>query len=713
MKKYAKFLIILALAAVAFAAEMDLTKISRIDMNPVEAVNSDGQVVYAGVGGALNIYNIYHEDFPQLVGTIEGHSSRVKAIIVQDYKLFVLWEKEGLELFDITDRYQPMLIGKFPGCEDERFKSFTSMDIEGDVAYIAGADFLITVDISEPRNPLLMYKYVGLNGAPLKLDYYDGRVYLAAGYLGLGALFTPNPHQFYFLGADKGVYTTVKAYQDIVLYGRLDERGPEEQSSLFSGEVFSFPFESPAVVKIAGDVVYAGGMSNFATYKLVEGSPDPVLVWELPNMPTLDCVLRDDVAYLANSYKGLSAFYVSDISHPTEIGRLETYDVPRRACIVDNELFVAAGLSGVVKFDVSNPSYPILDGRFASDKLRTVWDVKEHEGFIYVLGTREEPTNNIFIEKYTKAGNWVAELPVTNVSGINQIGEMAFGDGYCAISLGRGGIAIIGIRIDKQTENYSLYDPDAQFSDIEINDGLLYASDYWGGYHIFRIGEGMPTLEGYVKTSEEGGNGIALVDNYLLAADGPNGLAIIDVSTPTRPRLVSNYPTNWGTDLSIEGDYAFLSDGKGACKVFDISKLPYATLVAELPDNGYCSHIYTDGDYIYGIDQFFGVYIYEFRQRVTQVHEKSTQPEALAISSAYPNPFNSEIGITITLSERTEATLSIYDITGRTVTTLISDVLPAGTYTLRWRADDAPTGTYFAALITDKGKATKKLLLVK
>ena len=57
-------LCLLLLVGAAFAVDFDLIKESRIDMNPVTAVGSDGQIVYAGVGAALNIYNIYQKDFP-------------------------------------------------------------------------------------------------------------------------------------------------------------------------------------------------------------------------------------------------------------------------------------------------------------------------------------------------------------------------------------------------------------------------------------------------------------------------------------------------------------------------------------------------------------------------------------------------------------------------------------------------------------------------
>ncbi len=714
MKKTAALLTMIALAAGLLTAGIDLEKAARIDMNPTAAINSDGQVIYAGVGGALNIYNIYQRDFPQLVGTVEGHHSNIKSIIVDANRLYVLWEKEGLEIFDITDYYRPYPIGKFPVYEDPEFKRFTDMDLDNGVMYLTGADFVASLDVSRPHEPFLLNS-VSLNGAPVKIDFHNNKIYIAAGDLGLGVLFVANPKQFFFTGVQKGIYTTVKGYENIVVYGRLDERDPNEPS-IIGKHLFSFPFPSPTVVKAYDNILYAGGLQHFAIYRMVDGSTDPQIVWKLGNMPTLDCVLRDDVVYLANSHRGLSAYLVMDIESPVEIGRIETYDVPQRAALVGDDLFVAAGVSGVLHYNIAMAKYPILLDTLAYERLRSVWDVKSFDGDIYILGARDGSFENIFVERYRMNGDWVAEYPVARVDRLDPIGELAFGDGYCAVSLGRPGISILPM-VDGAIlgGGYRIENRSVQFCDLIIENNILYAGDYWGGYHIFQLGDGIPEKLSYILTSSNGGNGIALVDNFLLAADGPNGLAIIDVSVPESPIHLASYASTWGTDIAIDGDYAFLSDGQSALKVYDISALPEVELVAELPDNGYWNHVYVDGDKLVGIDRFYGVYVYDIlREEIALAKESKLElPAEPAISMAYPNPFNAEATIAFTIPEQMQVDLSIFDITGRRQATLISDRLPEGSYNLRWRPGGAPSGTYFAVLTTPGKQTSKKLLLVK
>ncbi|MCK5832486.1 T9SS type A sorting domain-containing protein [bacterium] len=709
MKKITILFLLTVLCFSSFA-EINLREIHRIDINPVGAVDADGQVVYAGVGGALNVYNIYHKDFPQFISTIDDRSSLVKAIRIEGDILWVMWEKEGLQAFDITDRYSPRFIGELEGGLDQKFGKFTSMDIEGDLAFVSGENFLVSVDISDPLNPEVL-NFATLNGAPLRIDYFNNRLYIAGGNLGLAALFVPDPKQFFLIGTQKGIYTTVKAYGSNVVYGRLDEPKPNEEK-LFRDHLFTMPFRSPMVVDVCGDYLFAGGAANFSIYQMPPVGGNPRLIWDLPDMPTYDCALHGDVVYLANLHKGLSVFDIHTPSRPNEIGRLVTHDFPRRSLIHDYKMYVAAGVSGVLVYDIGNPDYPRLVDTLASDKLELVWDVVIEGDYIYILGARESISDNIFIEQYHLDGEFSAEYPIERVDRLDPIGEMVFDSGRIAISLGIGGIAVCDFTDNRISVRYMITDRSRQFCDLEFVGKNLIASDFHGGYHIFALDRGIPPTIGYIKTSDEGGNGIAVVSDYLLGADGPNGLVVIDISDPARPSLVGGYSTTWATDIAIDGDLAYLADGQGALKIFDISNLPIIDLVAELPSGGYWTGVMLDDGYLFGIDRYIGIHVYEIQKTVI-AKGPAEKPLEAAFIDVFPNPFNSRVSISIDIPKRTEVDLAIYDISGRKVTTIIDDVLPAGRYNLAWRADDQASGTYFAVLRASGRELKKKLLLVK
>jgi len=698
------------LVALSFGSQIYLNEIAEIPMGKVGAITSDGRVIYAGVGGAVRIYNVFNRDLPQMLAKIDGFSSKVKQVEVVDGKLFAIWEKEGLRIYNISNPYSPEFIGKFPTTEDKEFPTFSTFEVDGNRMFIAGKGYVAVLDISDPMNPKLIRR-VGIDGTPLCMDYYENRLFIADGKYGMFAVGLTPDSRFFLLGHQPGTYTSLQVYNGIIIYGRWDQEKPNEKR-IFGRRIFSIPFSTPMAVDIYDGIVYAGGYKNFAIYELVDGNPE--LVWDLEGMPTLDFGHIDNYLYLANDYQGISVFDITDYHAPIRIGRVETYGAPQRACILDNTLYVAVGRLGVVAFDITNPARPVKLGFVNGIKLATVWDVEAYNGKLYILGARQSKKEDVYIEiADPKTMSVYDEFPVVSTEkGPDQIGRVEINDYFCTVSLGRDGIAVMTPKKDIYETRYIIRNPGSQFYDIELGGDLLYASDYHGGYHIFKLGDGFPKELGYVKTSNGGGNGICLVGKYMLAADGSNGLVVIDISNPEKPYMVTSNPSVWGMDVYVSGDYAYLADGAGQMKVYDISKLPDVELVAELPKNGYWSYILGKDEYIFGIDVFNGVHVYSIGTATSKAIAQR-KPTELKILGNYPNPFNAVTEIDFVIPEKSNVDLSIYDASGRLVKKLIKDNLPAGRYTLVWNAGDAPSGNYFAVLNTDHGSVRRRMTLVK
>ena len=88
-------------------------------------------------------------------------------------------------------------------------------------------------------------------------------------------------------------------------------------------------------------------------------------------------------------------------------------------------------------------------------------------------------------------------------------------------------------------------------------------------------------------------------------------------------------------------------------------------------------------------------------------------PLSYAMYQNYPNPFNPTTTINFDLPEKIKVNLSVYNILGELVETLIDNQLEAGHHQIVWNAANKATGIYFYKLITDKYSSVKKLLLLK
>jgi hypothetical protein len=92
-------------------------------------------------------------------------------------------------------------------------------------------------------------------------------------------------------------------------------------------------------------------------------------------------------------------------------------------------------------------------------------------------------------------------------------------------------------------------------------------------------------------------------------------------------------------------------------------------------------------------------------------------PSKYAVSQNYPNPFNPVTKIDYEVASDSKVKISIFDITGRELQTLLNERKPAGYYSLTFNAENLSSGTYFYRVIADEGNQkfaeTKKMILVK
>lgn len=105
---------------------------------------------------------------------------------------------------------------------------------------------------------------------------------------------------------------------------------------------------------------------------------------------------------------------------------------------------------------------------------------------------------------------------------------------------------------------------------------------------------------------------------------------------------------------------------------------------------------------------------FQFRANVSAEAEGSELPVTAVLHPNYPNPFNPETQISFELPQAGFAEITVYDITGRKVSTLFSGNKSAGIHTLRFDASGLSSGVYMYRLKTGNGTVhSRKMLLMK
>ena len=88
-------------------------------------------------------------------------------------------------------------------------------------------------------------------------------------------------------------------------------------------------------------------------------------------------------------------------------------------------------------------------------------------------------------------------------------------------------------------------------------------------------------------------------------------------------------------------------------------------------------------------------------------------PAIFTLGAAYPNPFNPSTSLTLDVSDAGNVNVSVYNLMGQIVSTLMGGYMNAGSYTLTWDASDQVSGMYLVRAETSGVVSTKKLLLIK
>jgi hypothetical protein len=91
---------------------------------------------------------------------------------------------------------------------------------------------------------------------------------------------------------------------------------------------------------------------------------------------------------------------------------------------------------------------------------------------------------------------------------------------------------------------------------------------------------------------------------------------------------------------------------------------------------------------------------------------------AFSVTAGCPNPFGSRTTMTCLLPAATRVRLTVYDVQGRRVATLVNSALPAGVHELSWDGRDdtnaaVSSGTYFLRLQAGDRTETRRVVVIR
>jgi len=95
------------------------------------------------------------------------------------------------------------------------------------------------------------------------------------------------------------------------------------------------------------------------------------------------------------------------------------------------------------------------------------------------------------------------------------------------------------------------------------------------------------------------------------------------------------------------------------------------------------------------------------------IAENQEDPVQTKLAQNYPNPFNPTTMIDYTLANSGQVTLSVYDMIGRRVATLVNEQVTAGAHQVQFDASSLSSGVYIYRLQTPYETLTRQMILIK
>jgi hypothetical protein len=247
-----------------------------------------------------------------------------------------------------------------------------------------------------------------------------------------------------------------------------------------------------------------------------------------------------------------------------------------------------------------------------------------------------------------------------------------------------------------------------------VSDGYLYLSDG----EIYDVSS--PQTPRLLSRIPQSGTCLARTGNLLLMG-GFHGLSVIDVSDPEHPVQIGHdsNPAS-GKKMVVRGNLAFVTMGDNGVAAFDISNPSSPRRFSGYDTPGSANGLAVDDRYLYVADYYGLLQLRKPDLIPTDVEESAADNmlPTFEIRSNYPNPFNATTTIQFDLPRSAEVSLSVRNVLGEHVATLVHRRMSAGAHQVTWSGKndagaDVASGVYFLELRAEGATASRKVLLLK
>ncbi len=203
--------------------------------------------------------------------------------------------------------------------------------------------------------------------------------------------------------------------------------------------------------------------------------------------------------------------------------------------------------------------------------------------------------------------------------------------------------------------------------------------------------------------------GLFADNNRLFVQGDYSEIKVYNISDPSNPEFLTQIETgtysNW--DIFVENNLLYSVRGG----IYDVSDLMNPLKLCDMPANS--MGIVKSGNNLYVAGGFTGIYSY-FLDRTSNIEvQNGSDLNSFDLIQNYPNPFNPTTKITYSIFQPGKVSLTVYDVLGRRVATLVNEIKPTGKHSIDFNGSNFSSGIYFYQLRVNDFVETKKMILLR
>ncbi|NQT64781.1 MAG: T9SS type A sorting domain-containing protein [FCB group bacterium] len=600
-----------------------------------------------------------------------------------DYYDPITWQSKFL-IFDISDPLNTTLLSTF-----SHSMEVIDFDIVNNICYLFGwgQGDCIVLDISDPLNPFILTTYSNLESF-YAVEIVENLAYCCSG-IDFRIYDFSDPYNIYLISELDGIFNSKSIYID--------------QNRVF--------------IAAGSDGLLVIDVSDINNPCLID-------VYDSNNSPNESAtyvIVSDNIAYLTDTSS--NGFLFIDVSDNNNINLIENFDgyYSNNSVSISGNLLVTVehtGQDSIYFYDITNPSNPILlysHCPFPGLYLRTLRTNDQYAFVCFQVGV------DIMLAIYD----------ISDPQNIYQTGECVIEyssfiydivqkDSYLLIG-GNHGLLVY------ELDNNGNPTFNSNFSDfvssiIDINDDIacIFHSD---GLAFLDVSTNPinPTLLSVWPTPDYV-RSINIEENIVFLLIKDIGVYIVDISDIYSPILLSTISTHIYPEISqnlvVKNNTLTISDlNWNELLIYDITDLSNPVIEKALNWNLKSVDFDVIGNYIISSNKAYGLSYLD--TNYFTIIENYLTPNLNNFLTNYPNPFNPTTTIEFSIQNDSNIELSIYNIKGQKIKSLLKDQITAGEHSIVWNGkDDAgkqvSSGVYFYKLkVNDKTELVKKCLLLK